>query len=77
MRVSGSDSYALLFLLTRNCAKFPYFFLPRTLVGRLTAAILGSRVKEECPLQDKFLATPMAAAAAAADDADNDGDAGV
>jgi len=36
-----------------------FIFLPRTLLGRLTAAVHGSGVpplQKECPLQDKFLA---------------------
>lgn len=41
-------------ILTKNCAKFIYFFLPRTLFGRLTTAIQGPGVpppqQEECPL---------------------------
>ena len=38
-----------------------YYFLSRTLLGMLTVAIQGPRVppQEQCPLQDKFLATPM------------------
>ena len=50
--------------LTKNCTKlFPYFlifFLPQTVLGRLTAVVQGSEVPQEANLpQDKFLVTPM------------------
>ena len=46
----------------KNCAQFnSLFFLPRSLLGRFTAAIkacLGSGVPQDECSQDKFLATP-------------------
>jgi len=55
--------------LSPRCAKIHFnkmgeilYFLPKTLLGGLTAAIHGSGgapSEEECPLKDKFLATPV------------------
>jgi len=44
-------------IFLKKCAKFLYFYLPRTMLWRLTAASQGSglRSKAYTPIEDKFL----------------------